>query len=1027
MWISDLSIRRPVFATMLIGALVVLGSISLVRLGVNFFPELDIPYVSVTTALEGASPETIETEVTDVIEEAVNTIAGLKLLRSVSSEGLSQVFLEFQMEDNLDVKVQDVRDKLDLARRNLPLDIEPPIVEKVDPASAPILSVMIASKVPISELTVFAEDIVKNRLQRVAGVGTVTVIGGRERQIRIWLNAERLRAYALTADEVVQAIKREHVEVPGGRIETKKKDREFGVKTKGEVGSVREFEELIVAFDRQAPIKLGDVARIEDGLEDERTYAELDGRIGISLDIRRQSGTNVVAVANAVKEALNEVRALAPEGTTIVTAQDRSLFTEASIRDTFSDMIFAIGLVGIVTWFFLLSIGATLIVSIAMPCALIATFFAFYTADFTINMMTLIALAMAIGLLVDDAIVVLESIQRDVEGGMSPTDAASHGVDRVGGAVIAATVAIMAVYVPIAFMEGVIGRFFREYGLTVVFSIGVSLLVSLTLTPALCARILKPQAHIGGISSRIDRSLSRLEDWYGRMLNISIRYRYFVVTAALGSVVIGVLVAQRLAIDFVPSFDRSEFIADVELEQGTGISQSRELAMRAATELAKIKHVDNVFFTVGGSQAEQVNEISYFVKLVHKQDRSSDQFDVIAEARKVLYKVVPEAKTISVSEMPIMTGGGLTSFDMEYALIGPDLGELERITEEVMLRMRETDIYADIHSTYKIGRPELQIEVDRAKAADLGVSIKGLANNARIMLGGMDVTSYEENGERIEVRAQMEEGDRADMRWVELIQSRASDKSLIDLANVANLRFASGPAQIERQSRSRKIGIFANTQPGVALGTATQELDRIIADVGLPEGYSGLYLGHARRMQDSTDAIIFAFALALLSLYMILASLFNSFVQPLIVMVTAPLSFIGAFTMLYFFNQPLNIFVQIALIALMGLVMKNGILLVDLANQFREAGKASTEAVLSAGPQRLRPVLMTALSTVLGMVPVALANSDGSELRNPVGFLVIGGMSSSTILTLAVLPAAYVIADDAARSLRKLKSVALRC
>ena len=1026
MWISDLSIRRPVFATMLIGALVVLGSISLLRLGVNFFPELDIPYVSVTTALKGASPETIETEVTDVIEEAVNTIAGLKLLRSVSSEGLSQVFLEFEMGDNLDVKVQDVRDKLYVARRNLPLDIEPPIVEKVDPASAPILSVMIASTVPISELTVFAEDTVKNRLQRVTGVGTVTVVGGRERQIRIWLNAERLRAYGLTADEVVQAIKREHVDVPGGRMETKMKDREFGVKTKGEVGSIREFEELIIAFDRQAPVMLGDVSRIEDGLEDERTYAELDGRTGISLDIRRQSGTNVVEVANAVKEALDEVRALAPEGTTIVTAQDASLFTEAGIRDTFADMIFAIGLVAIVTWFFLLSIGATLIVSIAMPCALIATFFAFYTADFTINMMTLIALAMAIGLLVDDAIVVLESIQREIEGGMSPANAASHGVDRVGGAVIAATVAIMAVYVPIAFMEGVIGRFFREYGLTVVFSIGVSLLVSLTLTPALCARILKPQAHKGAISSLIDRALSRLENWYSRMLSISIRYRYFVVAAALGSVVIGVLVAQRLAIDFIPSLDRSEFIADVELEQGAGISQSRELAKRAAAELAKIKHVDNVFFTVGGNQTERVNEISYFLKLVHKKDRLSDQFDVMAEARQVLYKVIPEAKTISVSEMPIMTGGGLTSFDMEYALTGSDLGELERITDEVMRRMRETGIYADIHSTYKIGRPELQIDVDRAKAADLGVSIKSLANNARIMLGGIEVTSYEENGERIEVRAQMEEDDRADMRWVELIQSRASDRSLIDFANVADLRFASGPAQIERQSRSRKIGIFANTKPGVALGTATEELDRIVAEVGLPEGYSGLYLGQARRMQDSTDAIIFAFVLALVSLYMILASLFNSFVQPLIVMVTAPLSFIGAFSMLYFFNQPLNIFVQIALIALMGLVMKNGILLVDLANQFREAGKASRDAVLSAGPQRLRPVLMTALSTVLGMVPVALANSDGSELRNPVGFLVIGGMSSSTILTLLVLPAAYVIADDAARSLRKFKSVALR-
>lgn len=1026
MWISDLSIRRPVLATMLVGSLFVLGGISLPRLGVNFFPELDIPYVSVTTILEGASPETIEAEVTDVVEESLNSIAGLKLLRSVSSEGLSQVFLEFNMREDLDVKVQDVRDKLGAYQRNLPSDVESPIVEKVDPAAAPIMSIMIAGDVPVSQLTLFADDVVKSRLQRVAGVGTVTVVGGRDREIRIWLSLERLRAYGLTAEEVVRAIGREHVEMPGGRMESGNKEREFGIKTKGEALSVREFEELVVSFDRRAPIKLGDIARIEDGLEDERTYAELNGRVGISLDIRRQSGTNVVAVARAVKAALNEIRVLAPEGTTIITAQDMSLFIEAGIRDTFSDMVFAIGLVGVVTWVFLLSLGATVIVSFAMPCALVATFFAFYMAGFTINMMTLIALAMAIGLLVDDAIVVLESIQRDMERGMSSTDAASHGIRRVGGAVIAATLAIMAVYTPIAFMDGVIGRFFREYGLTVVFSIGVSLLVSLTLTPMLCSRILKPKTYTGGMSSKIEWALGRLVNFYGRVLMATIRYRYLVVLAAIASVVVGVLVAQRLAVDFIPSLDRSEFIVDVELEHDASIARARNLARKGASELAKLEHVKNVFLTVGGNQADRVNEIHYFVSLVHKKDRAQSQFEVMTAARQVLHKTLAEAETISVSEVPMMTGSGFTSFDLEYVVIGPDLGELERITDEIMRHMREVDVYADIHSTHKPGRPELQIDIDRVRAAELGVSVYGLSDNARIMLGGADVASLEENGERIQVRAQMEEYGRDDLRWVELIQSRASGGELVDLANVADFRFASTPAQIERQSRSRRIAVFANTKPNVALGTAMAELDGIVAEVGLPDGFSGVYLGSAQRMQDSTAAIAFAFGLALLSLYMILASQFNSFVQPLVVMITAPLSFVGAFTMLYIFNQSLNIFVQIALIALMGLVMKNGILLVDLANQFREAGKTSSEAVLAAGPQRLRPVLMTALSTIVGMIPVALANSDGSELRNSVGFLVIGGMASSTILTLAVLPSVYIILDDAMRTLQKAKAL-LQC
>ena len=1026
MWLADTSIHRPVFAVMLIGAFVGLGYLSIDRVGIDIFPDVEIPYVSVTTVLPDASPETIETEVTDIIEENINTISGIELLRSESTEGLSQVFIEFELGENLNVKAQDVRDKVAFAARDLPQDAEPPIVEKLDPDAAPIMSVVVSGDMAVGALTSFADDIVKEYLQRLPGVGSVTVVGGREREIRIWFDAERLRNYHVTADEVVRAIRLEHAEIPGGRIESEGSRREFGFKTKGEVKNVAEFGEIVVAFRATgAPTRVRDVARVEDGLEDDRSYAELNGKTGISLDVRRQSGTNAVEVARTIRQAVHDLKQSAPQGVEMIVARDMSTFIESSVEDVAVDMAIAVVLVSVVTLVFLLSMRATLIVAVAMPTALISTMFCFYVAGFTINMMTLMALSMAIGLLVDDAIVVLESIQRHIDIGEPPMTAASEAVKEVGPAVVAATLAIMAVYVPIAFMEGVVGQFFYQYGLTVVFSIAVSLLVSLTLTPMLSSRLLNRADGGGRLFRAFDNTYSWIEKLYGRILSSAIRLRGLVLLSALGIVAIGIFVAGQLEFDFMSRTDRSEFIGSVELELGTGIQESREVARRVADKIRDVRHVTNVFFTIGGSAQANVNEIEFYFGLVPKNKRSEDHLAIIERVRAEITEAVPEAKQVTVSEISIISGGGVTSFALEYTVTGPELSVLADIVDQITTRMHATNLFADVQTTYELGKPEVQVEIDRLKAADLSVSVRDLANTARILAGGTDVTSYEEDGKRFNVRARLKESQRTDLSSLGLIQVRAADGTLIDLDSLADIALRSGPSQIDRQSRTRKIAILANTQLGVALGTASDEIDRIVEEVGLSSEYKGEHLGNARRMKKSVAAIITAFGVALVSLYMILASQFNSYVQPIIVMVTAPLSFVGGFSALLLADQSLSLFVQIAIIALMGLVMKNGILFVDLANQLRAQGKTAREAILEAGPVRLRPILMTAFSTIFGMVPVALSASQGSEMRNPMGFLVIGGMSSSTFLTLIVLPAAYVAMDDlqiyGGRKLKSLK------
>ena len=1019
MWLSDVSIRRPVFAVMLIAALVALGFISWGRLGVDLFPSVEFPIVTVTTVLEGATPETVETEVTEIIEESVNTISGIEELTSQSSEGLSQVFVRFKLEEDVDVKAQDVRDKVALARRDLPDDIEPPIVEKMDPDAAPILAVMVSGSLSPRELTAFADDEVKERLERLPGVGSVARVGGREREVRIWLDAYRLRGYGLSAEDVIRAIQTEHAELPGGRMETGQRSSEYIFKTTGQVETVEEFADLVIVHRDGGPIRVGDVARVEDGLEDERSYAELNGVPGVSLLIRRQSGQNTVEVARAVRDEVELIRQSAPQGISLTTAQDVSRFIESSIEDVTLDMMLGGFLAVLVTLAFLRNLSATIIVAVAIPTSIVGSFFFFYLFGFSVNMLTMMGLSISIGILIDDAVVVLENIYRHIEAGEPPMKAAVAATAEIGPAVIVATLAIGAVFVPIAFMGDIVGRFFNEYGLTVVFAVFMSLLVALTLTPMLSSRLLRRVKSHGRVYILLERSLLFLEGLYVGLLGRALRHRALVMALAIVATWGGVQLAGLVPMEFTSSTDRSEFQAKVELPLGTGVAETKRVAREVSQALTAMDEVEFAFATIGAGAQGRVNEADFYVKLTPKRDRATRQSVVMDRARKVVARSAPTAKSTNTTEISWVAGGGFTAFELEFAILGADLERLEAISHALMREMRASDTFVDINSSYDAGKPEVRATIDRRRAAALGINVRQLASTLRTLVGGVTVATYEEGGERYDVRVRLEESQRDDLAELGLLQVRAGDGRLADLENLAHLEVSTSPAQIDRQNRSRQVVIYANTPPGVALGTATDVLEEIVARVGLPDGYAGELRGSAERMKDSARAVGFAFLLALLSLYMILASQFNSFVQPLVVMLSAPLSFVGAFAALVMAGETLSLFGQIGILILMGLVMKNGILLVDYANLRRDAGRSPMQAMLEAGPVRLRPILMTTVSTVAGMLPVAFSRSDGAEFRNSMGILVIGGLLSSMLLTLFVVPTFYTLIGDFKEGLRE--------
>lgn len=1011
MTLSEISIRRPVFAAMLIGALVVLGAVSYPRLDLRLFPKADLPLVTITTRLPGASAETVERELTQPLEEAVNVIDGIEALDSISSDSLSRIVVRFEVSQDPFARAQDVRDKVAAALGNLPNDAEAPVVERFDPESQAMLAVLFSGTDSIRSLTELVDKSVKPALERLPGVGSVSLVGGRKREVRIWIDPLRMAGYGLAVDDLLDALEREHVEIPGGRIETNR--WEYSVKTRGKLTEPSQFGAIIVSQRGGRSVRMRDVARIEDGMEEQRTLARLDGRPGVSLLVRRQSGSNVVAVARRVKAELVEIGAGLPEGVSFRVTRDKSRFVEASVRGVTENLFWGSLLATAVVLAFLRSGRSTIIAGLAIPASLLGSFAALYFFDITLNQMTLLGLSLSIGMLIDDAIVVVENIYRHIESGKTPVVAAIDASQEIGLAVVATTLAICAVFVPIVFMDGAVMMFLREFGLVVTFAVCVSTLVALTLVPMLSSRYLGVRKRHGAAWTQLENAFVALERGYRRALQWGLEHRLAVVLIAFASTGLGVVLATSIPIEFVPEGDQSEFNVFVDMPVGTPLPKTTAVVQRIEEIVAAHPEVVTVFATVGGGAREQVDEASLYVELRHKsQRRQHPQKQIMEDIRRHIAAAQLPLSTFSVAKVPDIEVAGDLGYGMTYSIRGPELRILEGLADQLSAHMRSKPGFADVSSSFEKGKPEIALDIERERAADLGVPAAQIGRTISALLAGREVTQFEEGGERYAVRVQLEQRYRDDPLELGLLNIRAGDGQLIPFSNLVTSTIQSGPVEITREKRARVIRVNANLT-GVALGDASAEVQRFVDTIELPHGYTIEKGGFSKSMEETMDNIAFGFGLTLIAMYMILASQFNSLVHPLTIMLSAPLSFIGAFAGLFVSGLYFGMLGQIGLLMLMGLVMKNGILLVDYTNKLREQGRGLREAVLEAGPTRLRPVLMTTTSTIFGMAPLAFGSGDGSEIQNSMGVIVMGGLVTSTALTLIVVPVVYTLIDDA--------------
>ena len=1016
MWLADTSIRRPVFATMLILGLVVLGVVSYPRIGVDLFPKVEFPMVNITTTLRGASPEIMDIDVADKIEEAVNTINGVKTIASTSTEGVSMVMVEFVLERNIDLAAQDVREKISVIRSRLPKDIDEPIIEKVDPDANPVIWFSLTGEKSVRELSSYADEVLKEQIQRVNGVGAIRLAGLRQRQVRIWLDSDKLKSYKITAHDVLNAIRKENVELPGGRIESNTK--EYSIKVKGEFPRVQDFNELIVSYIDGAPVRLIDIGRAEDGMDEKRSIARFNGMTAVGMGVQKQSGTNTVEVIERVKNEIENIRKTLPPGMRLEVSFDQSTFIKRSISEVQHHLIYGGIFAVIAVFLFLKNVRTTIISALAIPTSIVSTFTIMNMFDFTFNNMSMLALSLSVGILIDDAIIVIENIYRHIEEGMKPMDAASAATSEIGLAVMATTIAIVAIFLPVAFMKGIIGRFFMQFSLTVVFAVMVSLFVSFTLTPMLASRYLKSSHQSSVISHQSSGGWYKIiEKFYRRLLQIALNHRAIVVILATAIFIFSLYMTKFIGKEFVPQEDQGRFIVRLQSPIDYSINEVDKMFKKAEDIIRGVPEVKTVFYAQGFGMAREINKASMFIGLKPKAERGRIQQQIMADVRKKL-RQIPGLKA-SAEDISLI-GGGQRMVPIQYSIRGRDLNVLGDYSKDIVNQFSKLPGIVDIDTSLEAGKPEVRVYIDRDKAADLNVDITAVAETINILIGGeADVSKFkdEAKGRRYDVRMRLDPTDRRDPEDIGRLYVRSRDGRVVELSNIVAIQEAGGPSVINRVDRQRAITLFANLE-GKPLGEAKGELDSISAKV-LPPDYSGRYKGVADIMGESFKYLIFALVLGVVLAYMILAAQFESFIHPITVLLSMPFSFIGAFGALLITGKTLNVFSFIGLVLLMGLVKKNAILLVDYTNTLRGRGMERREAILHAGPVRLRPILMTTIAMVFGMIPVAIGFGEGSETRAPMAIATIGGLLTSLFLTLIVVPVAYDLFDAIQERLRR--------
>ena len=1019
MFLSDTSVKRPVFATMMTLALVFFGILGYQRIGIDLYPQVDFPMVTITTTLFGAAPEVMDTDVTDPIEEQVNTIEGVKHITSTSGYGFSQITVEFELYRDIDSAVQDVRAKVDAAKKKLPTDIDPPIIDKLDINARPILWLSVAGNQPFQKLGMLADERLRPQIESIKGVGNVMLGGYAKREIRVWLDGKKLEAHRLASTDISKALLAKNIELPGGIIESV--DREFTVRNLGELRNAEEFNNLIITYQNGAPIRLKDVGWAEDGTEPIRTIARYNRIPAVGMGVIPRSGANVVEVARAVKKRLVEIRKTLPQGVDIHISNDTSTFIEQAIGGVTEDVFIGGLLAAVIMFIFLLSVRSTIITAVSIPTSLITSFGIMHFMGFTMNYMTMLALSMMVGVVCDDAIIVLENIYRHMEEGADPMTAAREGTSEIAFAATAATFSIAAVFIPVAFMGGMIGRFFFQFGVTVAASVIASLVIALVLIPMLCSKFLKLESKHGKVYQFFDRSYEKLESRYRKALVFSLGHRWLIILTVTGMFLGSIAILTNLKREFVPKSDEGRFIIRLETPTGSTLQHTDEKLKRVEEMTLVTPETERVFVAIGIGARQEVNKGIVVVTLKDRKERKRSQRQIMVEMRKRL-KEMPGFKAYVEDLSPVATGGRRGA-PLQFDVKGAEVEKLEKISSQITEEMMKSPGIVDVSSDLELTKPEVRVLIDRNKAADVGVDIRDISGAVQQLIGGQEASKFKdiERAKRYDVRIRLIRDQRMNPEDISQISIRTPKGGLIKLAQVVRVEEGIGPNLVNRKDRQRSATIYADTAGGKVLGEAIAEVEALTKKY-LPPGYTRSFTGQAEAFKESFQYLIIALIQAIIIIYMVLAMQFNSFLHPLTVMLALPLSTVGAFGALYLTKDTISIMSMIGMITLTALVVKNSILLVDYTNTLRERGMERNQAVLQASPVRLRPILMTAVTTILGVLPVALGYSAGGEARAGMGRATFGGMFASTLLTLFVVPVAYTVLDDFQRGMKRVFS-----
>ncbi len=1007
MQLPELCIRRPVFATVMSLMIVLLGLVSFQRLSVREYPKIDTPVVSVRTVYKGASPQVIESQITQPLEDSLSGIEGVRTIKSVSREEVSQITIEFVLERNVDAAANDVRDRVARVRAALPAASDDSVVSKIEADAQAIMWLRLSSdRHSALELSDYADRYVADRLKTLAGVASVIIGGDRRYAMRLWIDRDRLAAYGLTPQEVENALRRQNVEIPSGRIESMQ--REFTVLTEADLRSEVQFNEMIVSEARGYPVRLKDVGQARLGALDERNIVRVNGIPAVGMGVVKQSTANTLSVAQGVKAELERLRGTLPPGMQLAIAFDSSIFIERSIESVYHSMAEAIALVMLVIFVFLRSLRSTLIPFVTIPVALIGAFFILFLMGFTINVLTLLGLVLAIGLVVDDAIVVLENCHRHVELGKTPLQASADGSREIAFAVVAMSLTLAAVFAPLGFMTGNTGRLFTEFALTVASAVIVSGVVALTLTPMMCSRILKEHERHGGVYLAMERFFHGMTEGYRRTLTRLLALRWVVVLAFVLVALAAVALYKTLRSELSPLEDRGFFIALVLAPEGASVEYTDGYVRQLEGMLAQVPEIAS-YFTAVAPGLERPNPVNFgigFSQLVPWEKRKRSTLQVTAELAPKMFGGMPGVLAFPVN--PPSLGQSFRNAPVQFVIQANSYEELERISNALLEKAKASGLLANPDVDLRLNKPQLAVEIDREKAATLGIDVETIGRTLETLLGGRQVTRFKREGKQYDVIVQLEARERETPADLTSIFVRARDGQLVQLSNLVKVRETVGPKELNHFNRLRATVLSANLAPGRSIDEALSFLEKVSAEVFDKDARFELD-GVSREFRESGAALWITFLLALGFIYLVLAAQFESFVSPFVIMLTVPLAMTGALGAIKLTGGTLNVYSQIGLVMLIGLITKHGILIVEFSNQLRARGVAKLEAVIEASTLRLRPILMTTGAMVLGALPLAIATGAGSEARQAIGWVIVGGLLLGTVFTLFVIPTAYVL------------------